>query len=431
MFLFGAGSAYEWNAPSTSEITELVLASGFKMCDNETTITKFIYQTLIDNGYESREINFETIVSVIEELIVYYSSFDSQKGRRSLLSCFFESKFDNEILNFSIEGGIVKHGYNLNIPRDTKYNFSRPSLQNETPAQFFFEFLLGEILSNISARIIEYSYHSSKYSKVDFKSEHSQSFVEWMALHQKQTPLRLYTLNYDRVFKTLLERNGFELFEGFDVDGIDDSYFGIRPNVQRILSDVTTNIFYNLHGSTNWDVQELDVHQLANPEILFRKYPNLPGNNTPASVQIERGKTLMVTNFVTGYQKAQKAMITPFKQMQSAFDKDCVFADEVYIVGYSFGDEHINGSLKTAVKHNRDLKIIIVDPFFRKNNIDEEVSIKIFSSAGISPTFPRKLDDRVHSHVDGRFIAYSMSFKDFRERQLNLFNKAAEGIMDD
>lgn len=49
-------------------------------------------------------------------------------------------------------------------------------------------------------------------------------------------------------------------------------------------------------------------------------------------------------------------MITLFKQMQAAFDRDCCFADELIIVGYSFGDEHINGSVKTALRYNKNSK---------------------------------------------------------------------------
>src|SRR4051794_16201570 len=102
IFLFGAGAALEWGAPKTSELTELILNCGFKTCDNKTTVTKFIYQILLNNGYTSKDVNFETIISVIEELVVYYSNFDSEKNTTSLYTCFFESKFRDEILNFSI-----------------------------------------------------------------------------------------------------------------------------------------------------------------------------------------------------------------------------------------------------------------------------------------------------------------------------------------
>lgn len=424
-FLFGAGAALEWGAPTTTELTELVLNSGFKMADNKTYITRFIYDTLINNGYSEKDVNFETIISVIEELIVYYSDFDSSRHIPSVHKCLFETKFKDEILNFSIEGGERKHGYVLEIPKGAKYSYARHSHQNETPEQFYFEHLLGEILTNICALGIDYSFHS----KIDLESKASKSFIDWMELHAKQTPLRLYTLNYDRIPKILLKSKNLVVFEGFDCDDYDKFDYNLRPNVKAILNDLEGNVYYNLHGSIYWNVEELDFNQLPNAEIYFNKFPNLPGNNTPASLQIEKGKTLMVTNIVTGYQKAQKAMISPFKQMQSAFDRDCCFTEELYIIGYSFGDEHINASLRTALRHNRNLKIIIVDPFFMKNDLDLAVSLKIFSATDKHIQIPQKLDENVHSHFDGSFIVYTMYFNDFRKRQLNSFNKAAGGIM--
>ena len=92
-------------APTTSDLRALVLNTGFKMSDNKTRVTRFIYQTLIDNGYSDKDVNFETIISVIEELVVYYSDFDSSRRIPSIYRCLFESKFNDEILNFSIEGG--------------------------------------------------------------------------------------------------------------------------------------------------------------------------------------------------------------------------------------------------------------------------------------------------------------------------------------
>lgn len=48
---------------------------------------------------------------------------------------------------------------------------------------------------------------------------------------------------------------------------------------------------------------------LASPTSSFP----LPLTNDPVSLQVEKGKTLLVTNIITGYQKAQRGMITPFK----------------------------------------------------------------------------------------------------------------------
>src|SRR6185436_14544782 len=77
VFLFGAGATLEWNSPTTRELTDLIRETGFRTSNNTTTITDFIYSTLLESGYPSHAINFETIISVIEELVVYYSKFDT------------------------------------------------------------------------------------------------------------------------------------------------------------------------------------------------------------------------------------------------------------------------------------------------------------------------------------------------------------------
>ncbi|NQU85066.1 MAG: hypothetical protein HQ541_04835, partial [Mariniphaga sp.] len=69
VFLFGADAVFDWNGPTTKELTKKLIKIGFK-ASNGKTITYHIAKTLNKLDYE---LNFETILSVIEELIVYYS----------------------------------------------------------------------------------------------------------------------------------------------------------------------------------------------------------------------------------------------------------------------------------------------------------------------------------------------------------------------
>lgn len=130
VFLFGAGATLDWKSPKTSELTELVLKSGFKTIDNKTTITEFIYRRLLANGYSSNEINFETLINVIEELIVFYSPFNAEKKVPSILSCFFHPDCERELLNFSVEGGEIRHGFRLQIPAGKEYLMCRSSAKS-------------------------------------------------------------------------------------------------------------------------------------------------------------------------------------------------------------------------------------------------------------------------------------------------------------
>src|SRR5690606_2209525 len=118
VLLFGAGAAMSWGAPGTYELTQLVRKSGYFTVSGDTTITEFIYQQLLKQpNYTENDINFETIINAIEELIVYYSYFDGQRKLPSILNTYFSSRFEDEILNFSIEGGNASHGFKLQIPK--------------------------------------------------------------------------------------------------------------------------------------------------------------------------------------------------------------------------------------------------------------------------------------------------------------------------
>ena len=106
--LFGAGAVISWGGPKTSELTKLIIkdsAPQFICNDGKTKVTEFIYHILLKNGYKEEEINFETIISVIEELIIHYAYFDNKKELPSLHKSFFYSNFEEIISNFSIHGG--------------------------------------------------------------------------------------------------------------------------------------------------------------------------------------------------------------------------------------------------------------------------------------------------------------------------------------
>ena len=132
------------------------------------------------------------------------------------------------------------------------------------------------------------------------------------------------------------------------------------------------------------------------------------------------------SNIVTGYQKAQRTMIIPVKQMQAAFDRDCCFADEIYIDGYSLGDEHINESIKTAVRHSTKVRIKIVDSFFLKNELDFQMAIKLFPYRQEGIMQPKTIEVNLHTFCDGAFILYTLGFREILELQTVPYNANGE-----
>jgi len=435
IFLFGAGSVIDWGAPKTicegnklthladrnsgqirnriCCLTHLIRETGF-LCKSGERVSNKIFGILRNNGFSEKEINFETIINVIEELIVYYSDFDNET-KSSLIACFVEpSEVMKDILNFEVEGGIAKHGYKLIIPNFP--NVDSCSYKNEIPEQFFLQQLIANLLDGIIGHISKYSYYTSGNPTVienEINKSLNDGFYNWIKKTSGEDGIiRMYTLTYDRLFKIILENRGLKVFEGFECGASTNPGDTIFPDVKKILSDFDSTVYYNLHGSAYWDVNARNSYQLPASEIYLRGVPNFSSNlSEQPTRQMDRGKTIMITNIITGYQKTSKTAVTPFKQMSSAFDTDCIFADRLFIVGYGFGDEHINESIKTALIYNPKIKITIIDPSFIENKIDEKLGIGLFSNSQLNLT-PKKVSDNLYSYLEGRVEVYTHYFKD-------------------
>jgi hypothetical protein len=425
--LFGAGSAISWGGPSTFELTELTLSTGFNCCDNKTRITKFLFDSLLSAGYRSTEITFETIINLIEELIVYYSPVDSKGKTPSLLKVLFSSHFEDKILNYSVVyTNENKSRFRLQIPKNVDYVWQHlPAFKGEAPEQCYFQLLLIEILTSINARVSKYAYHTGSYSVLlrEENQTNNALFLKWLeSLKEDSGILRFYTLNYDRNFKILSLRAGItEMFEGFDCGETIEPETEVTSNIRKIINDFDCHCYYNLHGSAFWEVESRDYNLLPKNEILLRAAPQLQINSAESSVvQIENGRSLLISNIITGSQKASKKLLSPYRQMFSAFDKDCTNADKLFIIGYSFGDEHINLSIKTAIEANLNLKIYIVDPIY---NEDENSGgydrlqvqfMNVFSNL-INNFSAQKVGKSIDTYFNGKVTVFSISMTSFLE----------------
>lgn len=435
-FLLGAGAVIDWGGPKTlcdndklsflpehltgelenrvCCLTHLIRSIGFFTKKGER-ITELIYRILLTNGFKKEKINFETIINTIEELLVYFSNFDKEDSG-SILSSFFTAKpILDEIFNFNVIGQ-RKHGYQLNIPEFS--HIDRPALNNETPKQFFLQLLLLNIFDGIIGHTSKYSYYTDSHQTVvenEINDELNNAFYSWMRIIDNQNiSIRTYTLNYDRLFKVILKKRGITLFEGFEHDNIQPGKV-IQPALDKIYSDIDSHVYYNLHGSAYWDIETTNYHQLPDYIVTLKGVPSFTSNLfTPSIKQIEKGKNLLLTNIITGYQKVQRTSFPPFKQMQASFDRDCLRTNKIYIVGYSWDDEHINESIRTALKFNPDLKIVIIDPSFIAKELDYKVGIKVFSSS-YKQLKPRNdaFDKSVYHYLDDSILVYNMSFKKY------------------
>lgn len=369
VYLLGAGAAMDWyKAPSTASITNHVINSGFKNKEGEY-VTKVIYDWLIgEDQWNKANVNFETIVNVLEDFVQYWSS--SQKQRIFGLSFFIDERDEKwgRVINYELKSS--HSHYEIRIPQageafDSRCDFVGNQIH---PTAKYFELLLMVVLDNIVSTVTEYSFCTINKQLVDCKenSEINELAISYFQQAVTNNILRIYSLNYDRLLQYVLYKADIPAFQGFNLKGhFPDVNEKPWVELKRILEDVDSNCIYHLHGNAWWEV---DAHNANGLDAynFFLEYGNggYIFNSGFADIEMEKGKRLLISGIITGYQKAQRTALSPFRQMLSAFDRDCIVADEIIIIGYSFGDEHINDIIRNARKYNPKSKLVVIDPAF-------------------------------------------------------------------
>lgn len=415
VYLFGAGAAIPWKGPKTSDLTRDILNSGFYCSDGKTRVTKRIFEVLLSN-FEEADVNFETIMNVLEELIALHSSKDYKRSN-SFLFPFIETKDSlDDIYNFKVKGGKVKHGFSLKIPHYEELEGGKIALNGQTEKQFYLQLLYARLLTTISQKISSYAYHTAGVSKI-FSDENqllNQNFHKWISTQiELGFTTRLYTLNYERLFSVILKKNNINIFEGAECEAEIAAGENIRFDLKRILTDFDCNCHYNLHGSSFWEIETRNHHQLPSVQYSLTGSPNLSCNLWEQPVmQMEKGTTINPSNIITGYQKTQKTSISPFRQMQFSLDRDCLEADRMFIIGYSFGDVHINECIKNLLINNPSAQITIIDPYFKKNGMDIKIGIELLSNSEF-PLSPTNIDEKTFSFLEGRIKVHEEFFNEY------------------
>lgn len=367
----GAGAALGWNnAPTTSAITETIRQSGFKNANDEY-VTDKIYQWLSENG---KEPNFETILSVIEDFIQFWmKDEDDWPSGLDYFVDMGDNKWEDFIdlnTNQILVDGDSK--YSIKFPRSEILTSLGENISKKThPNSKYFELLMIDLFETISAKISDYSFYTDFKQKFYECKENSEinGLVEKYIKHEsKDSLLRIYSLNYDKIFQVLFQKANIPIIQGFKTGGrniVDHlDHYGVQAQPKAVLFERDKHCIYHLHGNANWIIKKYNDNGIKSYEYRLKGYVDFNKNNANIGMKMEQGKLLFLTNIVTGYQKTQRTSLSPLRQMTSAFDMDCYTADEMIIVGYSFGDEHINDIIRQAKKENSNLKIKIIDPSF-------------------------------------------------------------------
>jgi NAD-dependent SIR2 family protein deacetylase len=205
------------------------------------------------------------------------------------------------------------------------------------------------LLENLQAEILKFIKNNCKLTFSD-KFAHRNFIRKILAARKPSLPrLKVFTLNYDTLFEqasaqSIVVIDGFSFtqprtFKGtnFDLDIVLRSQ--MRQHEEENFSKNVMHL-YKLHGSIDWEYKDGSVIQ--------------------SFEHLQHGKGSMI---YPGVQKFQESYTMPFFEMIGRFQVATREKDTVLIViGYSFGDEHINRIIDEALNSNLGLRVYVFSP---------------------------------------------------------------------
>lgn len=240
---------------------------------------------------------------------------------------------------------------------------------------------IKEIIITYSASIVETIDGNVHWDQI---GEKLSGFINWLKSElQGNDEIELFTLNFDLLLETiLLKIVGTDEFTDFHVkrgkyEGIDK--FNFDPQQSFSDFDYRRIRLHHLHGSLSSFKRLSDgrVFKLRTEEIrLSDMYKKLNANEIFPSI-------------ITGGFKSRKIQSSPFNYYYGKFKEKMVnpkkLCDELYIIGYSFRDEHINEAISRRLKIHRNQddkqlkRFVIVD--YKLSEEDQEKFINDVNKA--------------------------------------------------
>lgn len=159
-------------------------------------------------------------------------------------------------------------------------------------------------------------------------------FAEWIGRADRKYPIEIFTTNYDYLFEIALEQKKIPYYDGFtgsynpffNSESIEDLNF--LPNQTKL---------WKIHGSLGWHYDE-------QTKQIWRKDSD--------------ANDILIYPSTLKYNDSKKQPFTSLGDRLSNFLKQ---ADSILIIcGYSFGDEHINERLTTALSSNVSSHIYVL-----------------------------------------------------------------------
>jgi hypothetical protein len=332
VFLLGAGASIDAGLSDTNKLTREIyklLAAERQTLPAQVfgyVIAKILTRKVRQGGSPFDEVNVEEAYDGLERLIYrgrditseFVSSWDP--FLESLRSPFNPDNFTAHLARSVrlTDRHSLSRGLSLEIDqgqlRSAAYEIANATASSATWEQ-----------ANIQGHLIQ-----ALLKCLEHDTSRSEYMSQLMSLADRKAAI-VASLNYDLLVEDVLTKN-------------DQTYdYGLSSwNEKKLVSFANSraNIkLLKLHGSMNW----------------------YPGNDDTIFVDSERpirAAPLMVFGGASGKLRADG----PFLQLRHEFERQLLNTNVFVVVGYAFGDGHLNAIIRRWVSTRRKAKMIVVNP---------------------------------------------------------------------
>lgn len=232
---------------------------------------------------------------------------------------------------------------------------------------------IKEIILSYTASIVDIIDGNVHWKQI---SDKLSGFIRWLQpTLEADDQIDLFTLNFDLLLETiLLKIIGTDRFTDFHVkrgrteDGQDK--FNFDPEETNHDFGKRNIRLHHLHGSLS------SFKRLNDGKIYKLRTEDIRLSDLYRQIDVSK----VFPSIITGGFKSKKIQNSPFNYYYSKFKEKMIdpeeACEELYIIGYSFRDEHINKAISERLKIHRKKggqplkKLIIVD--YKSNQSDQD-----------------------------------------------------------
>jgi hypothetical protein len=200
----------------------------------------------------------------------------------------------------------------------------------------------------------------------------------------EEKPLDIFSVNYDTCIEQFCDTYRKDLQDGFDLYWNPET-FGRKTDVR----------LYKLHGSVTW---------YRSDKGRYLKIPILSESSTIELVSREKAESLVLYPF------RKWTYAEPMLELLVELKRKLDVASYVFVVGYSFRDEHIRRLFWDAANRNRNLVLLLIGPHAHETYNSKLRYYDQETASGASP---------IPSSLEGRVVVLPYKFEDILPRLKN------------